>query len=334
MPRASLASDRERGGGYDPTPQHLHLVPISTEVIPLGTGSAIPTRTRHLSGCALQRAGRVLLFDCGEGTQLQLLRADVRRARIEAIFITHFHGDHLYGLPGVLTTMALLKRTEPLTVVGPAGLEAILRALPGLRTDWLPFEVDYVEVEEGFEHAVVYETDAFSVEARPLDHRVFAMGFRFEAKPRPGRVDAARAAALGVAGADIGRLVRGEAVAVNGRVVQPEEVVGPSRPGVSFAYCLDTMPCDGGRRLSEGVDLLVHEATFTEDLRERAAETGHSTARQAAEVARDAGAKRLLLTHFSARYDSPEPLEAEARAIFKNTEAARELEAYRLMSED
>ncbi len=306
-------------------------MPVVTEIIPLGTGSAIPTRDRHLSACALCREGRVLLFDCGEGTQLQLLRAGVRRSRIEAIFITHFHGDHFYGLPGVLTTMALLKRTDPLTVVGPVGLEAILRALPGLRNDWLPFEMRYVEVEEGFEHAVVYETDAFTVEARPLEHRVFAMGFRFEAKARPGRVDAERAAALGVTGVQIGALVRGEAVAVNGRVVQPEEVVGPRRPGVSFAYCLDTMPCDGARRLAEGVDLLVHEATFTEALRERAAETGHSTARQAAEVARDVGAKRLLLTHFSARYDSAEPLEAEARAIFENTEAARELEAFCVM---
>src|SRR5690554_5111204 len=219
------------------------ILPICTDVIPLGTGSAIPTRTRHLSACALRREGRALLFDCGEGTQLQLLRADVRRSRIEAIFITHFHGDHLYGLPGVLTTMALLNRRAPLTVVAPAGLEAIMRALPGLQTDWLPFEVRYVEVEEGFEHAVVYETGAFTVEARPLAHRVFAMGFRFEARARPGRVAAARARALGVAGPQIGRLVRGESVTVNGRVVRPEEVVGPARPGVSFAYCLDTMPC-------------------------------------------------------------------------------------------
>ena len=309
-------------------------MPIPTEVIPLGTGSAIPTRGRHLSACALRRAGHVLLFDCGEGTQLQLLRAGVKRSRIDAIFITHFHGDHLYGLPGVMTTMALLKRTDPLTVVGPAGLEGILRSLPGLQNDWLPFEVNYVELAEGFEHAVVYETEAFTVEARPLAHRVFAAGFRFEAKARPGRVDAERAAALGVSGADIGRLVRGEAVTVEGRVVQPDEVVGPERPGVSFAYCLDTMPCDGGRALARDVDLLLHEATFTEALRARAEETGHSTARQAAEVARESGAKRLLLTHFSARYDTAEPLVAEARAIFKNTEAARELEPYRLMPGD
>jgi ribonuclease Z len=305
-------------------------MPIDTEIIPLGTGSAIPTKDRGLSAFALRREGRVLLFDCGEGTQFQLLRAGVKRSRIEAIFITHFHGDHLYGLPGVLTTMALLDRSTPLTIVGPTGLREIVQSLPGLKNDWLPYETRYVELEEGFEHAVVYEHDGFTVEARPLEHRVFAAGFRFETQPRPGRVDAERAAALGVRGPAIGRLVRGEAVRVDGRTVQPEEVVGPERAGVSFAYCLDTGPCPGARRLAEGVDLLVHEATFTEEMRERAAETGHSTARQAAETAREAGAKRLLLTHFSARYDDTAAFVGEARSVFENTEAARELEAYRL----
>jgi len=310
-------------------------LPIETDIIPLGTGSAIPTTGRHLSACALRREGRVLLFDCGEGTQFQLLRAGVKRSRIEAIFITHLHGDHLYGLPGVLTTSALLDRSEPLTIVGPAGLHEIIRSLPGLQNDWLPFETNYVELEDGFEHAVVYETDAFTVEARPLDHRIFAAGFRFETTRRRGRVDAERAKALGVIGPQIGELVRGNAVkTAAGRVVQPEEVVGPERPGVSFAYCLDTAPCDGARRLAEGVDLLLHEATFTENLAERAAETGHSTARQAAETARDANAKRLLLTHFSARYDTTDAHVAEARAVFENTEAARELEAYRLTPDD
>jgi ribonuclease Z len=305
-------------------------VPIPTDIIPLGTGSAIPTEGRHLSACALQREGRVLLFDCGEGTQFQLLRAGVKRSRIEAIFITHLHGDHLYGLPGVLTTAALLDRSEPLTIVGPPGLQEIIRSLPGLQNDWLPFETRYVELEDGFEHAVVYERDGFVVEARPLNHRVFCAGFRFETTRRPGRVDAERAAVLGVVGPEIGELVRGNAVRVGDRVVRPEEVVGPERPGVSFAYCLDTAPCDGARRLAEGVDLLLHEATFTEALHERAAETGHSTARQAAETARDAKAKRLLLTHFSARYDTTDEHVAEARAVFENTEAARELEPYRL----
>jgi ribonuclease Z len=310
-------------------------MPIPTDIIPLGTASAIPAHGRHLSACALQHEGRILLFDCGEGTQYQLQRAGLRRSRIEAVFITHFHGDHLYGLPGVVTTFALLERTEPLTIVGPKGMSTVLQSLPGLKSDWLPFDVRYVELEEDFEHALVYETDDFTVEARPLDHRVFAAGFRFETKPRPGRVDAERARALGLAGPQIGALVRGETVTTDaGRVVRPEEIQGPARPGVSFAYCLDTAPCDGARRLAEGADLVLHDATFGEELRDRAEETGHSTARQAAEIARDAGAKRLLLTHFSARYESPEPLVAEARRVFENTDAAREVETYRLRPDD
>lgn len=306
-------------------------MPIPTDIIPLGTASAIPAHGRHLSACALQREGHILLFDCGEGTQYQLQRAGLRRSHIEAIFITHFHGDHLYGLPGIVTTFALLGRTAPLTIVGPEGMSTVLQSLPGLKSDWLPFEVRYVELEEGFEHALVYETDEFTVAARPLDHRVFAAGFRFETRPRPGRVDAERARALGLAGPQIGALVRGETVTTDaGRVVRPEEIQGPVRPGVSFAYCLDTAPCAGTRRLAEGADLVLHDATFGEELHDRAAETGHATARQAAEVAREAGAKRLLLTHFSARYETPEPLVAEARRVFENTDAAREVETYSL----
>lgn len=310
-------------------------MPVPTEIIPLGTSAAIPAYGRHLAACALRRAGRVLLFDCGEGTQYRLLEADIKRSRVEAIFITHLHGDHLYGLPGVLTTMALLERTDPLTIVGPAELPDILRALPGLKNDWLPFEIAYVELEEGFAHAVVYETSAFTVEARPLDHRVFAAGFRFETRARPGKVDAEKAKALGLAGHQIGALVRGEPVtAADDRVVQPREIVGPERAGVSFAYCLDTAPCDGARLLAEHADLLLHDATFGDEHAERAAETGHSTARQAAEVASDAGAKKLLLSHFSARYPTTDGLVSAARAIFENTEAARELEAYRLQPDD
>lgn len=302
-----------------------------TEIIPLGTSAAIPAHGRHLSACALRREGRVLLFDCGEGAQYQLLRAGVKRSRIDAVFVTHLHGDHIYGLPGLLTTAALLERTDPLTIVGPPGLRRLIEGLPMAQGEWLGFDIHWVELAEGFEHAVVYETDAFTVEARPLSHQVFAAGFRFQERARPGRVDAERAAALGVQGPQVGRLVRGEAVTTErGRVVEPGEVVGPARPGVVFAYVLDTAPCPGGQMLAEGADLLMHEATFADDLLTRAAETGHSTARQAAEVARDAGAKRLLLTHLSARYETPEPLVAEACSTFQNTEAARELEAYRL----
>ena len=300
------------------------------EVIPLGTGSAIPTRRRGLSGTAVWRDGRLLLFDCGEGTQLRLLEAGLNRARLDAVFVTHFHGDHLYGLPGLVTTLGLLGRTRPLTVVGPEGIADIVHGVPGLSADWLSFEIHWMELAEGFGHAVVYETPGLTVEARPLDHRVFAAGYRLQEKARPGTLDAAAARAAGLTeGRQFARLKRGEPVTLaDGTVVRPEGLVGPERPGASFAYCLDTMPCEGARRLAEEATLLLHEATFAEELRDQARKTGHSTARDAAVTACDAGAERLLLTHFSARYADPAPLVEEARAVFPNTDAAEELRRY------
>ncbi len=303
---------------------------MQSEVIPLGTASAHPAHGRHLPAVALRREGHVLLFDCGEGTQLRLLDAGVNRARIDAVFITHFHGDHFYGLMGLLSTLGILERAAPLTVVGPARIEEIVRSLPGLERDWLPFETRFVELEEDFAHAVVYETGEVRVEARPVEHRVFCAGYRFEEKPRPGHLHPEKAEALGVTDyAHSRRLKAGEAVTLaGGHVVRPEQVVGPERPGASFAYVMDTAPCAAGRKLAEGVDVLYHEATFAEALAERAAETGHSTARAAATVAREAGAGCLLLGHFSARYADPAPLVEEARAVFENTAAAQELEKY------
>lgn len=303
---------------------------MTTELIPLGTASAIPAQGRHLSALALQRQGTVLLFDCGEGTQFQLIRAGLKRSRIEAIFITHFHGDHFYGLMGLLSTMALLHRTDPLTVVAPEGLEAILRSLPGLANDWLPFEVRYVEIAEGCEHALVAETNVYTVEARPLQHRVFTVGYRYQEKPRPGHLDVEKARALGITDYRHYRdLKAGNPITLaDGRRVQPEEVVGPALPGGSFAYVTDTEPCAAGVALAHEVDVLYHDATFGQDLQERALATGHSTARDAAGVAHRAGARKLLLGHFSARYQSLAPLVEEARAVFQNTEAAEELKRY------
>ncbi|MEM7789380.1 MAG: ribonuclease Z [Bacteroidota bacterium] len=300
------------------------------EVIPLGVGSATPTATRHLAGTIVRREGRAVLFDCGEGTQLQLVRAHLTRGHLDAICITHFHGDHVYGLPGLVTTLAMLERTDPLTIVGPEGIEAMMRAMPGLRKDWLPFDVTYRELGEGLSHAVVFEDDHVQIEARPLEHRVFCAGYRFQEKTRLGSIDPEAAQAAGITeGWQFEALKRRETVTLeDGREVGPEGIVGPPRPGGAFAYVLDTVPCDGGRALASEADLVLHEATFGEEYAERAAEVGHSTARQAAEVARDAGAERLLLTHFSARYAETHGLVEEARAVFPNTEAAVELKRY------
>lgn len=303
---------------------------MTTDVIPLGTASAVPTRERHLSALAVERKGRVLLFDCGEGTQYRLLHAGLSRARIDAVFVTHLHGDHCYGLPGLLSTLALQQRAAPVTLVGPEGLRAMLEAIPGAAPADLSFPVRITEVGDDLAAATVYETDELTVTARPLEHRAFAMGFRLQERTRPGRFHPDRARDLGVPeGPAFARLQDGTPVTLDdGTTVRPEQVLGPPRPGIALAYVTDTRPCDGGRALAEDVDLLYHDATFTDTLHARAVETGHSTAREAAAVARDAGAARLLLGHISARYDDPAPLAAEAAAVFSRSEVAEELRRY------
>jgi ribonuclease Z len=306
---------------------------VETVVIPLGTAGAIPTRERHLSAVAVERKGRVLLLDCGEGTQYRLLHANLNRARIDAVFITHLHGDHLYGVPGLAGTVGMLQRSEPMTVVGPVGIARFLSAAAGVSDQEIPYGLDVVELDVeaiGDEGEVVYETDERIVTARPLDHRIPAVGYRLAEKPRRGRFDPDAARALGVTDPrDFGTLHEGEPVTTDdGTVVRPEQVVGPERPGVVLSYCTDTRPCDGSRKLSEGVDLVIHDATFAHDLIDQAIKTGHSTAREAAEIARDAGAHRLLLTHISARYEDASPLAEEAQTVFTATEAAEELKRY------
>jgi ribonuclease Z len=305
---------------------------MTTDVIPLGTASAMPVGHRHLSALAVERKGRILLFDCGEGTQYRLMHADLSRARIDAIFVTHLHGDHCYGLPGLLSTMALQQRRDPVTMVVPDGARAMLKATPGATPSDLPFPVHIREIGPDLTTALVYETEELTVTARPLQHRRFAMGFRLEERMRPGRFDPEQARALGVPeGPAFARLQDGKPVTVDdGTTVRPEQVLGPPRPGLAVAYVTDTRPCDGGRALAEDADLLYHDSTFTDELQDRAVETGHSTAREAAEVARDAGAHRLLLGHISARYDDAAPLAAEAQAVFPRSEVAEELRRYEL----
>lgn len=274
-----------------------------------------------------------MLFDCGEGTQYRLLHTDLNRARVDAVFITHLHGDHFYGLPGLAATVGMLQRSQPMTVIGPVGIARFLSAAAGEAEQKIPYGLNVIEVDVstiGNEGEVVYETDEQTVTARPLDHRIPAVGYRLAEKPRRGRFNPNLARALGVTDPrDFGTLHNGEPVTIdNGDIVRPEQVVGPERPGISLSYCTDTRPCDGSRKLSEGVDLMIHDATFAHDLLDHAIETGHSTAIEAAEVAREASAKRLLLTHISARYEDAAPLEEEAQTVFTATEAAEELKRY------
>jgi ribonuclease Z len=260
----------------------------------------------------LRRGGDRLLFDCAEGTQRQLMRSTLGLPDLPEVFLTHFHADHYLGLPGMLKTFALRQREEPLTVYGPPGLRQLfadLRRLIGR----LSYEVELEEVRAGD----ALERDGFRILVFPVHHGVSAVGYALAEDARPGRFDVEVADALGVPyGPERGALQRGESITLDdGRVLTPDAVLGPARPGRKIVLSGDTAPADTVRILAENADVLVHEATFGEDERDRARDTLHSTARQAAELARDAGARLLALTHLSPRYAGGE-LAEEAGSVF------------------
>jgi ribonuclease Z len=281
-----------------------------------GTAGSVPTARRGLPALLVRRGGEKLLFDCGEGTQRQLL-STVGLPEIDAVFLTHFHTDHWLGLPGMLKSFELRDRESPLTVYGPPGtadlLGTVRRVIGRLR---YPFAI----VELGAGDAVPLQ-DA-EVSAFNVRHRGQAYGYALVEDERPGRFDAELAQSLGVAfGPDFGRLQRGEVV--DG--VAPEQVIGPARPGRKVVISGDTAPCEMVRVAAHEADVLVHEATFLHEDVERARETGHSTARQAAELAAEAQVRLLVLTHLSTRYGGRE-IRDEARAIFAHTEVPRDFD--------
>jgi ribonuclease Z len=283
----------------------------------LGTAGSVPSARRGLPAVLVRRGGDRLLFDCGEGTQRQLLRS-VGLLDLDTIFITHFHADHWLGLPGMLKSFALRERSEPLTVYGPRGLGelmGVMRVIYGR----LPYGLDIEELEP----AQTVTRDGYLIAAVPVRHRSEgAFGYALVEEPRPGHLDARLAAELGVTpGPDFGRLQRGETV--DG--VKPEQVMGATREGRKVVISGDTAPCEALALAAHQADVLVHEATFAEEERERARLTLHSTAVQAATLARDAEVRLLALTHVSARYPGGE-LREEARAVFAATEAPRDFD--------
>ena len=282
-----------------------------------GTAGSVPTARRGLPATLLRAGGDRLLFDCGEGTQQQLLRS-VGLPELDAVFITHFHLDHWLGLIGMVKSFDLRARERELVVHGPPGLRALLDAMRFVvgRTGY-PLRIEELEPHEEVRFG------GYLVAAFPVEHRAPAYGYAFVEDDRPGRFDADAARALGVPeGPDFGRLQRGEEVGG----VRPEQVVGPQRPGRRVVLSGDTRPCQTTEVYAHGADVLVHEATFCEDERARARETGHSTAAQAAQLGRDAGVRLLALTHLSTRY-FPRDVRDEARAIFPASVVPRDFDA-------
>jgi ribonuclease Z len=285
----------------------------------LGTAAARPTVGRNVSALMLQREGELMLFDCGEGTQRQMMRFGTGFG-FNDIFFTHLHGDHFFGVPGLLRTLALQDREEPMDLWCPRGGEAVLRQAVELGGDRLAFEVRYHALEPGER----IERAAYDIVAFRTQHGGRSLGYALVEHERLGRFDPEKAKALDVPEGPLwGKLHRGEDVEVEGRTVRAADLVGPPRPGRTVVYTGDTRPTAATREVAAGADLLIHEATFAHDEAERAVTTGHSTAREAARLARDAGVHRLAITHFSPRYaDDPRPLEREARAVFRDTVAA------------
>ncbi len=289
----------------------------------LGTSASRPTVERGVTSVALVREGETMLIDCGEGTQRQMMRYGVSFAMGD-IFFTHFHADHFLGVLGLLRTLALQDRKDPLRLWGPKGLAQMLKRAEGLGVERLTFPLQVREVTPG---EPITRKD-YAIVPFPVEHRgASCVGYALVEEERRGVFDPVKARALGIPEGPLwGRIHKGEAITLDdGRVIEPSELVGPRRSGRKVVVTGDTRPCAATVAIATGADLLVHEATFGDDEAQRATETGHSTAREAAEVAAAAGARRLLLTHFSARYSrDPSELERQARERFAATSCARD----------
>lgn len=282
-------------------------------IVPFGISSGRPTADRNVSGLGLDVGPSWILVDCGEGTQQQIMRSPLKISRIEAVLLTHLHGDHVLGLPGLLATMGMEGRTAPLTLAGPVGMwswiEAML-ALPILGLDF-PVEVFELDGTTTGSPANLGSIAGLTVTALPLRHRVPSFGFRFSESTRPGRVDSDRAAQLGVVGPELGRLQRGETV----RGIVPEQIIGPPRAGRVAAILGDTMYAGTSVELALDADILVHECTYAAESHDLCERWTHSCTADAARVAVEAGVRHLVVNHFSSRYLDVRQLLDEVRAL-------------------
>ncbi len=299
----------------------------------LGTSSGVPTRSRNVSSVALRLPQRaeLWLFDCGEGTQHQILRSDLKVSQLSRIFITHMHGDHIFGLMGLLASCGLAGNVERIDIYGPPGLNEYLQTASRYSHTHFSYPVKVHAVRPG----VIYEDDEFTVTCNNLHHRITTFGYRVAEKDRPGRFDIEKAKAMQIPpGRVYGQLKRGETVILpDGRVFNGTDFCGPTEIGRKFAYCTDTVYSDNAVELARDVDVLIHEATFAHQDAEMAFQRLHSTSTMAAQTALVAGAHRLIMTHFSPRYAPGNAIELrdllkEARAIFPNTDMAADFMTY------
>jgi ribonuclease Z len=301
----------------------------------LGTSSGVPTRSRNVSAVALRLPQRAefWLFDCGEGTQHQILRSDLKISQLTRIFVTHLHGDHIFGLMGLLATYGLAGSPTRIDIYGPPGLNDYLQACQRYSYTHLSYPLKVHTVRPG----VVYENDEYSVICGPLKHRVTAFGYRVVEKDRPGRFNVEKATELGIpSGPLYGKLKRGETITLpDGRQINGADLCGAVEVGRKIAYCTDTVYCEGAVELAQEADVLIHEATFAHQDAQLAFDRLHSTSTMAAQVALGAGVKHLIMTHFSPRYAPGNDIQLddllrEARAIFPSTQMAYDFLSYEI----
>ena len=291
------------------------------ELIFLGTSSALPTKDRNHSAVALKAFGEIILLDCGEGTQRQMTRARLSPMKINKILLTHFHGDHFLGLPGLVQSMAFRGRKNPLHIFGPVGTSQIMDCIKNLGYFNLSFPIHTYELDSG----LVIENEDYRVSCCPTKHTVPNLAYSIEEKRSPKYL-LDKAIALGVKpGPDFGKLQAGIPINLNGETVLPEQVLGEERKGRRIVYSGDTRPCSNMINFSFRADVLIHESTFDDSHQDKALENGHSTASEASQIAKSAQVRKLILTHISTRYRDTDLLEKEALKIFENPILAEDL---------
>jgi ribonuclease Z len=296
---------------------------MSLQVVFLGTSGSVPTPKRSLPGIAVKRKGEIILFDCGEGIQRQIIQARLGFHKKMKVFVTHMHGDHVLGLPGILQTMSLMDRKRGLNVYGPPGIKAFTDAVQQTIQFVLTFPLKIFEIKE---EGVVYDGKEYEVHAIWADHVIPSLAYALVEKSRPGKFYAKKAEKLGVPEGPLwGKLQRGSNVKLpDGQVIKPQQVMGSQRLGRKIVYTGDTRAFNGLTKFAENADLLIHDGTFDDELSDKAWEDGHSTPSQAAETAKKAKVKKLVLTHISARYKNPSILLEQAQKVFSAVDVAED----------
>ncbi len=290
------------------------------EIIFLGTSSAVPTLERNHPSIALRAFAEVMLFDCGEGTQRQLIEAKISPMKITKIFISHFHGDHILGLGGLIQSLGFRGREKDLDIYGPKGLHKIINAISSFGYFQINYNLNIHEIQDG----TIIETEDYVVECAKVEHNIPSYAYSIREKKKPLFLRE-KAEELGIPpGPLYGKLHNGEEVEFEGRIIKPEQVLGEAKKGKKISYSGDTKPCEAMIRLARDSDILIHESTYEAEDYQRAVDNAHSTSVEAAEIAREANVNELVLTHISTRYTSDENIKSEAQKVFKNTKVARD----------